>query len=124
MCSINTQGFIWGDDKKDILAHLSADGSKKFDLILLADLIFNHSQHQQLLKTCRDVLAPGGVVYTTFTHHVVKWAYRDMRFFDIATEQGFKFEKMYEERWQCMFPEDEGDVDVRSTVHAYKLWIE
>ncbi|KAJ8326600.1 Protein N-terminal and lysine N-methyltransferase efm7 [Batrachochytrium dendrobatidis] len=121
--TIVVEGFIWGEDHTKVLEHLSDDGSTKFDLILLADLIFNHNQHTNLLKSCREMLAPGGVVYTTFTHHVVKWAYRDMKFFETATEMGFKFEKIYQERWQCMFPEDDGDVDVRSTVHGYKMWV-
>ncbi|KAH6585465.1 hypothetical protein BASA61_006812 [Batrachochytrium salamandrivorans] len=117
-------GFIWGEDHTHVLSHLSDSGKTKFDLILMADLIFNHNQHMNLLKSSRDMLAPNGVVYTTFTHHVVKWADRDMKFFDLAIEAGFKFEKIYEERWECMFPEDDGDVDVRSTVHGYKMWIE
>ncbi|KAH6580811.1 hypothetical protein BASA60_002731 [Batrachochytrium salamandrivorans] len=122
--TIVVEGFIWGEDHTHVLSHLSDSGKTKFDLILMADLIFNHNQHMNLLKSSRDMLAPNGVVYTTFTHHVVKWADRDMKFFDLAIEAGFKFEKIYEERWECMFPEDDGDVDVRSTVHGYKMWIE
>ncbi|KAI8925875.1 hypothetical protein BC831DRAFT_458987, partial [Entophlyctis helioformis] len=102
--SFVVEGYIWGDDPAPVLAHLSDDGSEKFDVVLLADVIFNHNQHNQLLKSCRQLLAPGGIVLTTFTHHVVKWADRDMKFFDIADELGYKHEKLYQERWECMFP--------------------
>lgn len=57
--------------------------------------------------------------------HVVKWSDRDDKFFELAVEEpyNFKVEKIYEERWSAMFPNDQGDEDVRSTVHAFKLWL-
>ena len=139
------QGFQWGTPIDDLREALGGP-DEKFDLILLADLIFNHTEHQNLLKSCREALAPGGVVITTFTQyvpfvspfftrklnlkpffhnsHVVKWADRDDKFFEYAVEEPYKFqvEKLYEERWSAMFPDDIGDEDVRSTVHAFKLW--
>ena len=109
------QGFQWGQD----VSHLTANGS--FDLILMADLIFNHTEHGSLLSSSKKLLSPGGCIFTTFSHHVVKWADRDMKFFDKAVELGFQVEKLGEETWGCMFPDDEGDEKVRSTVHLYKL---
>ncbi|KAJ3053697.1 nicotinamide n-methyltransferase [Rhizophlyctis rosea] len=138
-------GFQWGTPIDDLLTALGGP-TEKFDLILLADLIFNHTEHQNLLKSCREALAPGGLVITTFTQyvspflifgappdnvsltpqysHVVKWSDRDDKFFEYAVEEPYKFqvEKIYEERWSAMFPNDTGDEDVRSTVHAFKLW--
>ncbi|KAI8896031.1 hypothetical protein BC833DRAFT_541870, partial [Globomyces pollinis-pini] len=113
------KGFIWGQEEIELDEPLTKHG--KFDLILLADLIFNHNQHSNLLKSCKQMLAPNGYIITTFSHHITKWAHRDMVFFDVANEYGFKSEKLFEQRWDPMFPEDAGDLDVRSTVHCWKL---
>jgi nicotinamide N-methyltransferase len=113
------RGFIWGRNECDLDEPLTTQG--KFDLILLADLIFNHSQHENLLKSCQELLAPNGVVLTTYSHHVVKWAYRDNKFFEIAQEMGFECEKIIDEKWDPMFPDDVGDLDVRRTVHGWTL---
>jgi EEF1A N-terminal glycine/lysine methyltransferase len=56
------QGHIWGQKIPDILSLLSSsscngEGGEKFDLIILSDLIFNHSQHDALLKTCTECLS-------------------------------------------------------------------
>ncbi|RKO88957.1 S-adenosyl-L-methionine-dependent methyltransferase, partial [Blyttiomyces helicus] len=120
--ALKVVGFIWGQPVEDLFAALPSP-TDRFDLIILADLIFNHTEHANLLKTCAQCLAPGGVVLTTFTHHVVKWADRDMKFFEIAAADplNFEFEKLYEDRHSPMFPDDDGDLDVRSTVHAYRL---
>jgi nicotinamide N-methyltransferase len=94
-----------------------------FDVILIADTIFNHNQHENLLKSCKELLRSNGVVLTTYSHHVVKWADRDMLFFDIAKDMGFTAEQIYIEKWQEMFPEDSGSLDVRRTVYAWKLYV-
>jgi EEF1A N-terminal glycine/lysine methyltransferase len=115
--SYQVEGLIWGQDS----THLTNAG--KFDVILLADLIFNHSEHASMLKSCKECLATDGVVITTFSHHLPEFAKRNMLFFDVATEMGFKFKELYQERWEVMFSEDGGDEEVRRTVHCYKLWL-
>lgn len=52
-----TQGFTWGSSPTDLLSFLSPTHSK-FDLILLSDLVFNHTQHPALLDSCLSCLAP------------------------------------------------------------------
>ena len=111
-------GFIWGGPAAPILDM----APEKFDLILLADLIFNHSEHQNMLKSCKELLAPNGLILTTFSHHVPKWADRDLLFFEHAAQYGFLSEKLYEQDWDEMFPDDVGDVEIRRKVHCYKLW--
>jgi nicotinamide N-methyltransferase len=117
--TFNVQGYLWGTRNIDLDEPMLSDG--KFDVILMADLVFNHSQHTNLLKTCVEMLANDGIILKTYTHHVAKWAYRDMEFFNIAKNFGFQAEKIYEEKWQPMFPDDVGDVEVRSTVHGWIL---
>lgn len=50
-----TQGYTWGAPITEMLAAINPDPTapqQKFDLILLSDLVFNHSQHEALLDTC------------------------------------------------------------------------
>ncbi|KAJ3344089.1 nicotinamide n-methyltransferase [Gonapodya sp. JEL0774] len=119
------EGFIWGHDPTHLLALNSKSAPDSYgglyDLIILADLIFNHTEHDHLLTSCLACLAPGGTAFVTFTHHVPKKAHMDMAFFERARERGFDVTKVFEVKAQPMFPNDEGDVEMRSTVHGYFL---
>ena len=84
-------GFAWGD--AEVIEILAAKGP--FDVILLADVIFNHSQHINLLDSCRKLVSSDGFILTTFSHHVTKWAHKDLVFFDVAKELGFHCEELY-----------------------------
>ncbi|KAJ3021362.1 UNVERIFIED_CONTAM: nicotinamide n-methyltransferase, partial [Siphonaria sp. JEL0065] len=114
----------WGQDLTEVLTSLP-DDTRKFDVIYLADLIFNHTEHRALLKTCLGALQPGkeSCLYVYFSHHNVHWADKDMKFFEIAQEVefGFTVEKIDAVRAEAMFPDDTGDIDVRTTVHCYKM---
>ena len=116
--NVSVVGFQWGQDVSQLL---EITFPKKYDLILMADLIFNHKEHDHLLESCTLLLSPKGKILVTFSHHVVKWADRDMKFFDKAVEWGFTVEKLKSEVWDCMFPDDQGDELVRKTVHFYEL---
>ncbi|KAJ3109836.1 nicotinamide n-methyltransferase [Phlyctochytrium planicorne] len=101
-------GYQWGQDVSPILAVLP-EGKKKYDLVLLADLIFNHTEHMNLLKTCKETVEPGtGSIIVSFTHHVVKWSDRDDKFFELAAQDpfNFNFEKVEEVKASAMFPDD------------------
>ncbi|KDN42851.1 hypothetical protein K437DRAFT_257699 [Tilletiaria anomala UBC 951] len=63
------EGYIWGADPHSILARIQGipnidantdpargAGTRKFDLLLLSDLIFNHQAHAALLDTCERCL--------------------------------------------------------------------
>jgi nicotinamide N-methyltransferase len=111
-CTVS--GFLWGDDPSALI--------DKADVIILSDLVFNHSQHRYLLKTCKDVLADDGVAYCVFTHHRPWMAHKDLDIFRLATEEfGFNVEKVDSILYGPMFEEDPGDVKVRSTIHFYKI---
>lgn len=108
--------------------------------MILSDLVFNHSQHHAMLKTCRELLTPRtGRVYVFYTHHRPHLAHRDLQFFEIAQRPvvdnvdqedrdllgyGFKVEEFMTEKMDVMFREDPGDEQVRATVHGWKLWLE
>ncbi|KAJ3253911.1 nicotinamide n-methyltransferase [Boothiomyces macroporosus] len=125
--SFFVKGYIWGRKNEHSLIQenqivLVDESIGQFDLILLADLIFNHHQHENLLQSCSDLLSKDGICLVTFSHHNPQWVDRDMAFFENAGKYGLGYEKLYEERWSPMFKDDVGNEQVRSTVYGYKLF--
>ncbi|KAL0568035.1 Protein N-terminal and lysine N-methyltransferase efm7 [Marasmius crinis-equi] len=125
---ISVQGYIWGTPVKPIMNLLPSE--EGFDLIILSDLIFNHSQHNALLKTCEESLRLKSPKHTEeeepcvlvfYTHHRPHLAHRDMEFFDKARDRGWNCVKIVEKKYPPMFPEDPGAEEVRSTVHGWRL---
>jgi nicotinamide N-methyltransferase len=130
---------VWGT-KTEALKEELPNGESKFDVIILSDLIFNHSQHHAMLRTCRELVKPKtGVVLVFYTHHRPHLAHRDVQFFEIAQrpysaetdpenwdEVGYSFhaEEFLTENMGVMFEEDQGDQQVRSTVHGWRLWLD
>jgi len=123
---IHVQGYRWGSDTQALLGYCP----EGFDVILMSDLIFNHSQHEALLLTCDKVLRKQQISSTEscpcllvfYTHHRPHLAARDLEFFHKATEHGWLSEKIVTERMGVMFPNDSGDEDSRATVHGWRLW--
>jgi len=98
--------------------------SDGFDLLILADLVFNHTEHAKLLSTVRLTLrhslsARALVFFTPYR----PWLYeKDMAFFDLAREGGFTVEPVLQHTMEeVMFPEDRGDELLRRTVFGYEL---
>ena len=56
-------GTFGGQDTSELLKTCVDDVSATFDIIILADLLFNHSEHKLLLQTCQQCLSPGGQVF-------------------------------------------------------------
>ncbi|ANB14962.1 Nnt1p [Sugiyamaella lignohabitans] len=116
---ITVEGYIWGNPVDDLLNAKNQNG-RKFDLIILSDLIFNHSEHEKLIRTCDKCLAPDGKLFVVFTHHRPKLADKDLAFFPTAKEQaGFKSERIIEKKMTPMFEEEEETAHIRSMVYGY-----
>ncbi|KAI9058036.1 hypothetical protein FKP32DRAFT_1582461 [Trametes sanguinea] len=135
---VHVEGYIWGHPVEPLLRLLPDDVEEKaFDLIILSDLIFNHSQHDAILKSCDLALskrsskngadtsgnkspsAPCLLVF--YTHHRPHLADRDMAFFTKAQERGWHCEEILTRKYPPMFPEDPGEEEVRATVHGWRL---
>ncbi|KYR00464.1 putative methyltransferase [Tieghemostelium lacteum] len=112
--------YLWGKDTQPLLEYLPK--GEKFDIVILSDLIFNHTCHRHLLDSCTSTLADNGIIYVIFSHHRPHRAAKDLEFFTIAEEEyNFKSEKFNEKKMKAMFEEDLGPEEVRSTVHYYTL---
>lgn len=122
-------GFIWGKETKEIVESLKGNTKSNrttFDIIILSDVIFNHKEHLQLLKTCKELVTPGtGKVLVTFTPHRPKLFDDDMKFFETCKEFGFTPEFVEMEHWSPLFKNDrdESTVELRSRVYFYILHV-
>lgn len=118
---ISVAGHIWGRQIDELLT--TASQPQLFDLAILSDLIFNHSAHEDLLRSCDRLLTSGGCALVAFSHHRPHLADRDLKFFSLAAQAPFHFQVRYlcQVRMTPMFDEDPGDPVVRATVHLYML---
>ncbi|KAF2858400.1 hypothetical protein K470DRAFT_259815 [Piedraia hortae CBS 480.64] len=103
---ICAKGYLWGNPLQDI----SIKGHQ-FNLMILADLLFNHSEHAKLLSTIQQSLkkVPEARALVFFTPHR-PWLYgKDIDFFRLAKNGGFNVEKILEEVMpKAMFEDDPG----------------
>lgn len=112
--------YIWGKSVNDLL--LAQDA--KFDIIIMADCIFNRSEHRKLLMTCAMALRKTGIAYCSFSHHDPHKKELDLNFFKLAKEE-FNFECTYKGQEQRKaYPFQEGDAGTllaRGIVYIYAL---
>ncbi|KAI0937635.1 hypothetical protein AcW1_001532 [Taiwanofungus camphoratus] len=152
LSQVHVKGYVWGQPVNQLLDLLeSPSATDGYDLIIMSDLIFNHSQHDALLRTCEYSLSrqsplqvsktssdeahspsatndsPGGLngnfpcLLVFYTHHRPHLAHRDMEFFDKARDRGWLCHKVLTQRFPPMFPDDPGEEEVRATVHGWRL---
>ncbi|KAM3418636.1 Protein N-terminal and lysine N-methyltransferase EFM7 [Cercospora zeina] len=118
-------GHIWGGDTSDLTTHLEPGRSNSgFDVVILADLLFNHSEHGKLLQSIRQTLkrssdAQALVFFTPYRPWLLQ---KDLAFFDLARDDGFIVEKILEKQMdKVMFEEDPGDETLRRTVFGHRI---
>ena len=108
--SIAAEGYLWGAPIQDIIQHLP-EMDETFDVLILADLLFNHSEHAKLIKTVQMTLkkSPDSKAYVFFTPYRPWLLEKDLAFFDSARDAGFSVEKTFEKVMdKVMFEEDPG----------------
>lgn len=110
-----SQGYLWGHPVDSMLSHLSTapsdENANGFDLLILADVLFNHSEHGALLTSIHSTLkcsfqSKALVFFTPYRPWLLE---KDMAFFRLAAEAGFVVDKIFEEVLdEVMFEEDPG----------------
>lgn len=111
--NIRAAGYIWGADISGLTKDLpeAEKDSSRFDLLILADLLFNHSEHAKLLRSVQQTLkktadARALVFFTPYRPWLLE---KDLAFFDIAREGGLVVTKIFETVMEkVMFEEDPG----------------
>jgi len=119
---IVAEGYLWGAPIGNLVKHLT--DKAHFDVLILADLLFNHSEHEKLIKTVQLTLkkSPTAKAYVFFTPYRPWLFEKDLAFFDLARAGGFRVIKTFEKVMdKVMFEEDPGDELLRRTVFGYEL---
>ena len=114
---LHNQGYLWG-------ASLSTNMSARFDLLILADVVFNHTEHAKLLSSIHLMLSRKSTsrVLVFFTPYRPWLLEKDLEFFNLAREGSFTVEKVLETVMEkAMFVDDRGDELLRRTVFGYEL---
>ncbi|KAK3349898.1 nicotinamide N-methyltransferase-like protein [Lasiosphaeria hispida] len=120
-------GYVWGAAPAHLLAHLggsSEPDTKKFDILILADLLFRHSEHHSLLRSIATTMArtTQSMALVVFTSYRPWLQHKDLAFFDRARAQGFVVEKLFEKKMdRPLFENDPGDEEVRKTVTGWAV---
>lgn len=116
------EGYEWGEDASHVLAHVAGDGG--FDVLVLADLLFKHPQHENMVRTIEKTLrrrrdARALVFFTSYR----PWLQQaDLAFFDRARDHGFLVDKVFEKHLeQPMFENDPGDLDIQKLCTGWEI---
>lgn len=121
--SIVAKGYLWGNDTGELKSHL-VEPSAGFDLLILADILFNHSEHEKLVSTVKATLKVGSnakalVFFTPYRPWLLD---KDLAFFDLAKSKGLLVQKVFEKTMEnAMFDTDPGDEMLRRTVFGYEM---
>jgi nicotinamide N-methyltransferase len=124
LCPYQVKGYIWGNDYTELVENAVENQipeTEKFDLIILSDLVFNHTEHQKLLETCRNLLKKTGKCLVVFSPHRPWLLEKDLEFFTTCDDHDFKAEKIDLVTWKPMFEEDEETVEIRARVYSFFL---
>ena len=121
--SIVAKGYLWGNDTGELMSHL-VEPSAGFDLLILADILFNHSEHEKLVSTVKATLkiGPNAKALVFFTPYRPWLLDKDLAFFGLAKSKGLVVQKIFEKTMEeAMFEMDPGDEMLRRTVFGYEM---
>ncbi|KAL2130659.1 hypothetical protein VTI74DRAFT_6122 [Chaetomium olivicolor] len=123
--NIVVDGYVWGADPGRVLGYLGEEeGEKGFDVLVLADLLFRHSEHGNMIRTIQQTLKKSreSRALVVFTSYRPWLQHKDLGFFDLAREAGFVVEKVLEKKMdRPLFEKDPGDEEVLKTVTGWEL---
>ncbi|KAG3087015.1 hypothetical protein PI124_g18013 [Phytophthora idaei] len=87
------RGHLWGSDTTGLLKCLGGEKEPettedstqaRFHVAVVAECLWLHDLHEDLLKSIDACLAPGGKVFVSFAHHVPGHEQHDLSFFTKA----------------------------------------
>ena len=123
--TIVAKGYLWGADPGALLDFAQVEGRRRgFDILLMADLLFNHSCHDALVSSiCMTMKRTSAARALVFFTPYRPWLFeKDMAFFDLCQSKGLRVEKILEEEMEkVMFEEDRGDEALRRKVFGYEV---
>ncbi|OQS00020.1 nicotinamide n-methyltransferase, partial [Thraustotheca clavata] len=78
-------GHLWGEDTAEIFKHSQFESSSGFEIAIVAECLWLHKEHENLLSSIMTCLKSGGKAYICFSHHVPGMESQDLSFFDKAS---------------------------------------
>lgn len=112
---LHVDGYKWGNPVEPLLAYIPplADGSRAtgFDVLIMADVIYSHREHGNLVKTMQQTLkrTAESVALVIFTPYEPWLLPQTERFFPLAEAGGFTVTKIFEKMMgQVLFEDDPG----------------
>lgn len=121
--SLYVEGYKWGSIVEPLIAHLP-DNQTTFDTLIMADVVYSHREHPNLIKTMQTTLkkSPESVALVIFTPYEPWLLPKTEKFFPLAEENGFTVTKIFQELMDdVLFENDPGDETLRKTVFGYEL---
>jgi len=107
---LRVEGYMWGASASALLSHLPSppDG---FDVLILADVIYNHPQHHNLITSIHKTMrkSPDSVAFVVFTPYQPWHLEKFTAFLPLAEASGFTVKKIFENVMdKVLFEEDPG----------------
>ncbi|KAJ0423718.1 hypothetical protein BJY00DRAFT_43426 [Aspergillus carlsbadensis] len=127
--SLYVTGYKWGADVEPLLSYIPEESrSEGFDVLIMADVVYSHREHGNLVKTMQMTLKKTreAVALVIFTPYEPWLLPQTERFFPLAEAGGFTVTKVFEKLVdKVLFEDDAGDERLRRTVFGYELrWSE
>lgn len=119
------EGYKWGNPVEPLLAHLAPaiEGTAaRFDVLIMADVIYSHREHGNLVKTMQQTLKKDAksVALVIFTPYEPWLLPQTERFFPLAEAGGFTVTKIFEKLMGELLFENDPGVSVNfSEPHDY-----
>ena len=107
---LHVEGYKWGSPVELLLGHLPP-GAEGFDVLIMADVVYSHREHGNLIKTMQLTLkkSPDSVALVIFTPYQPWLLPKTEQFFPLAEENGFRVTKIFEKVMdQVLFEDDPG----------------
>lgn len=107
---LHVAGYKWGAPTDEIMSYLPS-GSQGFDLLIMADVVYSHREHGNLISTMQRTLkkSPDAIALVIFTPYQPWLLPKTEKFFPLAEENGFKVTKLFEKLMdKVLFENDPG----------------
>lgn len=93
-------GYKWGSPVDKLLEYLSPPADSvppRFDVLIMADVVYSHREHLNLIKTMQQTLKkdPGSVALVIFTPYEPWLLPKTEQFFPLAEASGFTVTKIF-----------------------------
>ncbi|EED19676.1 nicotinamide N-methyltransferase Nnt1, putative [Talaromyces stipitatus ATCC 10500] len=122
---LHVAGYKWGADTEEIMSFLPVDTAKKaFDTLIMADVVYSHREHPNLIKTMQETLkrSRDAVALVIFTPYQPWLLPKTEKFFPLAEQNGFVVTPVFEKIMdKALFEDDPGDETLRRTVYGYEI---